>query len=286
MSSPLVSVIIPVFNSEDTIEKTLQSILAQEYHNWEAICVDDGSTDNSVKLISKFSKNDGRIKLQIRAVEPKGGSTCRNIGAFESIGEYLIFLDADDLLAPTCIANRVESIEGSKNQFVVFPMASFINNDLSTKRLYSRMKVRDYKYFFVTGFGAWQVTSPIFKRAFFKSLGGFNTAFPRLQDVEFHLRAIVHSNGEFEVMRKAAPDCYYRLSKQNSIVVEKLKRSVSGFDMYVELLKELSMQGAFPKKKVLSSSLLSLYCHWGVYVDRIKTFDNLCTFRNPLEYSS
>ncbi|MDO5760752.1 MAG: glycosyltransferase family 2 protein, partial [Bacteroidota bacterium] len=121
MEDNLITVVVPVFNNQNTIEETIESVLNQTNSNWEVICVDDGSTDNSVSIIKEYCKKDDRISLIIRDIAPKGGSHCRNIGAFNAKGKYVMFLDADDLLAPFCLEKRLSSIKDTNADFVVFP---------------------------------------------------------------------------------------------------------------------------------------------------------------------
>ena len=80
MKAPYFSIIIPTFNREDVIIVTLQSIKCQTFESWECIIIDDGSTDNSVKKISDFIKDDSRFILKERDSLPKGPTKCRNIG--------------------------------------------------------------------------------------------------------------------------------------------------------------------------------------------------------------
>jgi glycosyltransferase involved in cell wall biosynthesis len=91
--NPLVSIIIPVFNTEKFILKTIQSCLAQTYIDFEVIVVDDGSTDNCMKIINSIK--DDRIKYHYTA--NSGVSAARNFGLSLAIGSYIAFLDADDL---------------------------------------------------------------------------------------------------------------------------------------------------------------------------------------------
>jgi glycosyltransferase involved in cell wall biosynthesis len=90
----LVSVIVPVYNAEKFLSRCIQSILNQTYKNFELILVDDGSTDDSAKIIEKFSKTDGRIV----ALKQKnsGVSSARNAGLEIAKGEWIAFVDADD----------------------------------------------------------------------------------------------------------------------------------------------------------------------------------------------
>ena len=105
---PKISVIIPVYNAEKYLNKTLESILKQSLKDIEVICVDDGSTDGSVEIIQSFIKKDDRVKL-IRQNNQHAGSA-RNTGLKEAQGEYIHFMDADDYVlnyAYEAIYNKV-----------------------------------------------------------------------------------------------------------------------------------------------------------------------------------
>lgn len=92
----MISIIIPVYNSEKTISRCLDSILSQSYLDWEAICIDDGSTDNSGIICDEYSSKDSRIKVFHQ--NNQGVSAARNVGLRTSIGEYVTFADSDDWL--------------------------------------------------------------------------------------------------------------------------------------------------------------------------------------------
>lgn len=93
---PLVSIITPVRNSELTIGKTIESVLAQTYTNFEMIIVDDFSSDNTIETVQKYQKKDNRIKLF--KLDKKGGaSMARNFAIKNAQGKYIAFLDGDDL---------------------------------------------------------------------------------------------------------------------------------------------------------------------------------------------
>lgn len=90
----MISIIVPVFNSEKYLEKCISSVLKQTVTDWELILVDDGSTDDSSKLCYKFSQKDSRIRV-IHKMNA-GVSSARNRGLDEAVGEYIMFIDADD----------------------------------------------------------------------------------------------------------------------------------------------------------------------------------------------
>ncbi|SNS56476.1 teichuronic acid biosynthesis glycosyltransferase TuaG [Ekhidna lutea] len=96
MEKDLVSIITPVYNSENVLEQTIESVFVQTYKNWELILVDDFSKDNSRYIIEKWRKKDNRIK-SILLSKNSGAGNARNVGLDSSKGNYIAFLDADDI---------------------------------------------------------------------------------------------------------------------------------------------------------------------------------------------
>lgn len=95
MQKKLVSIITPLYNGEKYVSQTIESVLAQTYPHWEMIIVNDGSKDNSEKIVEEYVKKDDRIKL---FSQPNGGSaSARNNGIRRAEGRYIALLDADDL---------------------------------------------------------------------------------------------------------------------------------------------------------------------------------------------
>jgi len=92
----LVSVITPCFNAEKTISETIESVINQSYKNWELIIVDDASSDNSVEIIQKYTSQFSNIKL-IKIEENSGASISRNTATEHAKGNFITFLDSDDL---------------------------------------------------------------------------------------------------------------------------------------------------------------------------------------------
>ena len=101
----LVSIIIPVYNAEKYIEETIESVLAQTYKEWELLLVDDGSFDSSCQRIDEYAKKDERIQL-IRK-ENEGAAKARNTGVNCANGQYVAYLDADDLWEPEKLEKEI-----------------------------------------------------------------------------------------------------------------------------------------------------------------------------------
>ena len=103
----LVSVITPMYNSQKFIDETILSVLKQTYIKWEMLIIDDGSKDNSIEIVKKYSNTDNRIKLIENKIN-KGASLSRNIGIEKSSGRYIAFLDSDDVWYPKKLAEQIK----------------------------------------------------------------------------------------------------------------------------------------------------------------------------------
>lgn len=110
--SPLVSVIIPIYNVEKYIKKTVQSVIKQEYKGIEIILVDDGSPDNSSRIIDELAKKDDRIVCIHK--ENGGVSSARNAGLKIAKGKYVTFIDGDDWVEPDYISYLLNLVEDNK----------------------------------------------------------------------------------------------------------------------------------------------------------------------------
>lgn len=127
MSRPLVSVITPCYNAEKYIREMLISLLEQTYENIEIIIVNDGSTDNSEKIIKTF--NDNRIQYYYQ--QNKGQCAALNYGFSKSSGDYIKFYDADDVLDKNVIEGQVDSLKSSDYKDISFiEWRRFYNNIL------------------------------------------------------------------------------------------------------------------------------------------------------------
>ena len=106
MNSKLVSIIIPVYNAEKYLKETLDSVITQTYKNWECIIVDDGSTDYSKNIALDFCRNDNRFNYYCQ--KNSGPSVARNYGVSNARGDYIQYLDADDVLLPERLEMMIE----------------------------------------------------------------------------------------------------------------------------------------------------------------------------------
>lgn len=116
--NPLISIIIPVYNTEKYIRRCIDSVIAQSYSDWELILVDDGSTDGSGKICDEYAEKDERIRVFHK--ENGGVSSARNVGLDNANGEWVSFVDSDDWIE----IGYVETIKniGNNPDIVFFPM--------------------------------------------------------------------------------------------------------------------------------------------------------------------
>lgn len=128
-NAPLISILIPCYNGEKTIGKTITSVLNQTYNNLDIVIINDGSTDNTLKVVNDFATNDKRIR--IISQENQGLSITRNVLVNNSLGEYFYFIDADDFIE----LNTIELLtnETKNNEDLVFAK-SFVGEEKSEKK--------------------------------------------------------------------------------------------------------------------------------------------------------
>ena len=118
MMIPCVSVIIPVYNVSEYLPTCLDSILSQTLENIEVICVDDGSTDNSLAILQKYTERDSR--LTVFQQKNKGGGAARNLGLNYALGKYVSFLDADDFFEPDMLEKAYVASEKNNLDILIF----------------------------------------------------------------------------------------------------------------------------------------------------------------------
>lgn len=153
----LFSIIIPVYNADKYIEKCIESIICQDRNKFEIIVVDDGSTDNTGIICDKYSNKYSNIK--VFHTENKGVSRARNLGLSEAIGDYILFVDADDWVTSDYIDVISKEIEGvdllffSNNRVIDEKIIkqsygdAYVENRAETEELILNIKKQKYEYF-------------------------------------------------------------------------------------------------------------------------------------------
>ena len=136
---PKVSVIIPLYQSQQFICDTLRSVQAQTFTDFEIVVVDDGSSDRGPALAKEF----GDPRLRVVHQENRGLAGARNGGIAHATGEYLAFLDADDHWEPTKLQRHVEHLDSDSAIGVSFSASAFMDDDAKDMGLVQRPIGRD-----------------------------------------------------------------------------------------------------------------------------------------------
>lgn len=140
---PNISIIIPVFNAESYLDDCLHSILNQTMSNIEIICINDGSSDNSLEILKKYAKKDTRMIIYEQ--KNAGVSVARNIGLSLAKGECIIFIDADDCIDINTVKILWENYQKTNADIIVFGGQSFpVNIDWINKKLHTRNVIYNY----------------------------------------------------------------------------------------------------------------------------------------------
>lgn len=121
--TPRISIIIPCYNSAQWVAETIKSVLSQTIEDWECIIVNDGSTDNSLEIIKSYAEKDNRIRYIDKKNE--GVAIARNTAIASAQGEYILPLDADDLIAPTYVEKALKYFEEHPSTKLVYCEADF-----------------------------------------------------------------------------------------------------------------------------------------------------------------
>jgi len=118
IESPLVSIVMPVYNSAKFLVGALDSILAQTYENWELIAVDDSSSDNSYLILHHYAQVDGRIKV-FKNLENKGVSRTSNFAISQAKGQFIARMDSDDIMYPSRLEDQVRFLQKHPKVIIV-----------------------------------------------------------------------------------------------------------------------------------------------------------------------
>lgn len=222
MNSPVVSIVIPVFNRSHYIGETLDSVIEQTYTNLECIVVDDGSTDDTEQLVKSYAKNDKRIKFHIRPQEKnKGASSCRNYGLEKAKGEYIQFLDSDDIISKDKIEHQVKLLEVNPlNSFATCKWGTF-RDHINTAEIHQNLKAyhsfeeplelinalsKEICYFPIHAY--------LIRKSIILKAGAWNEYLSLNDDSEFMVRVFVNSK---KICFSDSAVAFYRLSTEDNL---------------------------------------------------------------------
>lgn len=124
---PVVTVVMPVYNSQQYLTESLSSVLSQTLVDFELIAIDDCSSDSSLSILESYASNDGRVRV-IGLDKNSGPAVARNVGIHEAKGRYIAFIDSDDIWLPHKLAIQMELIQDTQSA-IVFSSYSLIQNN-------------------------------------------------------------------------------------------------------------------------------------------------------------
>ncbi len=221
-----ISVIIPVYNVSEFLEEAISSLLDQTFTDFELICVNDGSKDNSLEILNDFAKKDSRVIVIDK--ENGGCGSARNRGLDEATGEYIYFFDPDDYILPNAFEELYNNITSNQSDLVIFKIAWFMEGEpidynrplFNFDKIFKGVDFNNFTFTYKdvkshvlnSGFAPW---SKLYRKSFLDKYDDFRfdlgVAF---DDVPFHVKSMVRAE-----KISFAPDYFYhyRYANPNSV---------------------------------------------------------------------
>ena len=242
MKNYKLAVIIPSWNCQEYLAEMLDSILAQSFQDWRVFVVDDQSTDSSLEIIKDYAKNDQRISYLVRNREPKGAQTCRNLG-FEQIegAKYVIWFDADDVIAPYCFEQRVSYMDRHPElDFGIFPAITFQDKPWEEKAwCYGFPLGEDDLSAMLLGtlpMVGW--TNIYRKKSLIRVKHSWDEHILSMQDFDFNVQGLLlNLRYDYAVKEKARVDYFYR-TKSNTQKISHKICTIEHFQSHIYLLQK------------------------------------------------
>ncbi len=222
----MISIIIPHRNRSGLLGETLASLEAQTDPDWEAIVVDHGSSAREREAARELCARHLRVRFLVREEGPDGPSASRNLGLRAAAGDFTIFLDSDDLLASSCLAERRKRITAEPRLgFVAFDAALFEARPGDTDQRWNRLEGAVDLERFLRSDAPWCVSGPIWRTQAIRDLGGFDESVFYGDDAELHIRALL-AGVPYRKATDLSPDHFIRRSPQ-------VPRATQGMDPMV-----------------------------------------------------
>lgn len=245
-----VSVIMPVYNVESCLSECLDTLMDQTLKEIEIICVDDGSTDGSLKILQEKAKQDNRI--QVICQENSGAAAARNHGFTYAVGEYVLFLDSDDFFHKDMLKKSYECAKQQQTDIVIFrckeydtlkknynPMEySIKKEELPDKNPFTFHDIPDYIFTFAVGW-AWD---KLYKRQFVADSGLKFQELRTSNDLFFVFSSLVKANGIYILDEHLI---YHRVNRNTSLSVTREKSWDCFYKALTALKNELVSMGVY-----------------------------------------
>ena len=209
--STVVSIIVPCFLQAHYLDEALQSVLEQSYANWECIIVNDGSPDATELVAKHWLEKDNRFKYVYK--ENGGLPSARNTGIKKSTGEFILPLDADDILHPAYLKKVVPLLESNSALAIVSCYTKFFTNKLSN--IVHELKPKGTNYTDLM-FENKLIATSVYRKKCWEEVGGYDESMKKgFEDWEFWLN-ITKRGWEFQFVEEFL--FYYRKAKKSMLV--------------------------------------------------------------------
>lgn len=270
----MVSIIIPAYNTEKYIAETINSVLNQTYKEWELIVVDDGSTDNTAKIVKAFCEKDNRIQYFYK--ENSGVSDTRNYGMEKAKGEYIVFLDSDDVWLNIFLEETLSVLKENENIGAVNTNVQFVDyKSNKTSIFYRGVTSSDINklIFFELKNKTTGPSGTVVKTNLAKKINGFNKDLSNVADKMFYidLSKITNIANIDKVL------WYYRVHNDN--MHKDVNNIISDFEKYFTILKQKEIidkkSDIKSLKRIISKIILS---------ECIRSRNIYCTFKYMFKY--
>ncbi len=289
MHMPKVSIVIPIYNGELTIRRCIDSVLSQEYKDFEVVIIDDGSIDKSLEICSKYAEKDNRIILFSQ--NNKGVSAARNEGIRKANGEYITFVDCDDWIEPNMLTKMLCIAEKENVDIVYMNFYYELENSQHIGRLspdYLRKKdihsfplailLPEASYFYdhvkqdhdILG----AACSKLFRKKLFFNDIWFDENLSIAEDCLFNLNCYLKAS---DIFIDSTPVYHYSIhanSANHKMRTNIIKQGEMFYRSYIEFSKQLdfSLRNTFKE-------LVKYRCYYELITRYIDHTDNKCSFK-------
>ncbi|MCG6137380.1 MAG: glycosyltransferase [Nostoc sp. LLA-1] len=244
---PKISVVIPAYNSEKTIKATIYSVLNQTFTDFELIIINDGSEDSTLDVISNIK--DSRI--QVFSYENAGGNVSRNRGLHYAIGEFVSFLDADDIWTSDKLASQLQALQQNVDAKVAYSWTDYIdeNGNFLVSGTHTTVNGDVYEKLLVNNFLE-NGSNPLICREALIKLGGFDESLSAAQDWDMWLRLA----DQYSFVAVSSVQILYRVSG-NSVSSNLIRQE----KCCLQVLERAYYAKPLMNQNVLNFSLTNLY---------------------------
>ena len=263
---PLISIIIPVYNAEKYLYDCLSSVQRQTFADFEVICMDDGSTDTSLQILKEFAKQDTRFKVY--SEENAGGSVCRNNALEKASGQYIAFLDNDDIYHPQYLERLYQNIKDYQadisccsyqkftgggifaEPFVKFPEVKFVSKKPFLDKFKYKKKIETLMW------------TKLYKRELLENIK-FSEKLPAINDILFNMEILIKAKVAVVCKEKLI---YYRIVPTSQTNRKLTAKRLEEYKNLTEEIMDLSKKHQQYKKYLEKSAANYAY---GMFVEEV-----------------